>query len=171
MARDAVMYPHAAMPPPVWSVNPDAAAKTAGTLGTVSIALGLCACLAAGAFGIAAPHGVNVFFAFSLIFVGCSGLALLISGAGAVGARSHIRARRPWNPQAAKVRTLVLGMWLCTVVGDALGCLITAAVLGGSPYDTPLPVAIAVGTVIVALATTTCGGLVSFTLRRRLPRA
>ncbi|MDT8909571.1 hypothetical protein [Amycolatopsis sp. PS_44_ISF1] len=165
------MHPYPAVPPPRWNTDPDVAARTAGTLGAVSIALGLGACLAAGAFGIAAPHGVTVFFAFSLVFIGCSGLALLISGTGALGARSHIRARRPWTPQAAKVRTLVLGMWLCTVVGDALGCLIIAAVLGASEYSTPLPVAIAVGTIVVALATTTCGGLVSFKLRRRLPRA
>ncbi|SFB55709.1 hypothetical protein SAMN05216266_11942 [Amycolatopsis marina] len=120
--------------------------------------------------GITAPTETHPLFYFGLIFVAGGAFSLLFAGVGAATAGS----RAPAAPEAdlrffQGIRRLVLAMWLCAVVADALGVLVVLAIAdgrGGTPLSATTEVVVFIG----AAVTIVWAGITSVVMRRVLPR-
>jgi hypothetical protein len=120
--------------------------------------------------GATAPTDTHPFFYFGLILFGGGAVALLFAGVGAVAAGS----RTPVAPEPdlrffAGIRRLVLAMWLCALVTDALGVLVVLAIAGGRG-STPLGTGALIVVFAAAAVTVVCAGMTSVVMRRMLPR-
>lgn len=121
--------------------------------------------------GTAAPTGTHPLFYLGLILLGGGALSLLFAGIGGIAVRSRVSAGRQLDPRfTAGIRRLVLAMWLCSLVADALGCLIVLVIANGRGGTAPLGSHIQVMVFVLAAVTVACAGLACIVLRRLLPR-
>lgn len=119
--------------------------------------------------GVAAPTDTHPLFYFGLIFLGGGSVGLLLAGSGAVAAGSRVpTAEEPDLRFFQGIRRLVLAMWLCAVVTDALGVLVMLAIAGGRG-STPLSTSTLTVAFATAAITVICGGITSAVMRRVLP--
>lgn len=120
--------------------------------------------------GIAAPPDTHPLFYFGLIFLGGGALGLLLAGVGAATAGSRVPvAPEPDLRFFQGIRRLVLAMWLCAMIIDALGVLVVLAIAGGRG-STPLSTGAAIVAFVAAAVTVVCAGIASVVMRRVLPR-
>lgn len=104
----------------------------------VSVALALITLVALVWLGLAAPAGTHPFFYFALILFGGGALSLLIAGGGGFSAGSRLSTGQLSRTSAAGIRRLVVAMWLCALVADALGVLVLLAISNGRGNTTPI---------------------------------
>jgi hypothetical protein len=115
----------------------------------MSISVAILVLVVLTSLGIAAPVDTHPFF---YILFGGGAVGLRFAGVGALFAGS----RTPTVPSLdlaffAGTRRMVLAMWLCALVTDALGVLVMLAIAGGRG-STP----VGTGTVITTFAAEPC---------------
>ncbi|MFD2422144.1 hypothetical protein [Amycolatopsis pigmentata] len=145
--------------------------RKAGRIGGMALSVSLIAIIVLIALGMTAPKGTDPFFYLALGLCGAGAVALLLAGIGALFARD----RTPTLPAMdreffAGVRRMVLAMWLCAVVTDALGILLLLAIKGGTGGAPPLGRVTLGVAYTVAAVTVICAGVSSIAMRRLLPR-
>lgn len=133
--------------------------------GTASVVLALASWVTLVWIGVAAPARTHPLVYFGLIFLGAGGFALLLTGAGALNARSRSFAGRLTPSFVTGVRNLVLAMWWCTIVTDVLGCLIVVGTAGRGG-TAPLTAGMVVTIFVIAVVTVSTAGVTSFSVRR-----
>jgi hypothetical protein len=138
-------------------------------LGGISVGVAVLVLVALVWLGIAAPTGAHPFFYFGLILLGGAALSLLFAGVGGVAVRSRASSGLQFDPRfAAGIRRLVLAMWLCALVLDALGFLIVLVIANGRGGTAPLGAPMLAITFFLAAVTVVCAGMTSYVLRRLL---
>lgn len=121
--------------------------------------------------GMSTPDGTHPFFYIALAFFGGGAMSLLLSGVGAVMARSHEPTIWTLDRQFFNsVRRLVLGTWIFTIVVDVVGVLIVVRVQRVPSAPVPLSTGTVVSTFVVAVLTVVVAGTNSFVTRRHVPR-
>lgn len=145
--------------------------RRAGLVAAMSLSLSLIAILVLVGLGMAAPRGTHPFFYIGLVFLGGAAFSLLLGGVGALFARD----RTPTIPVLdveffAGVRRMMLAMWLCAVVMDALGVLVLLAIMGDRGGTTRLGTGMLIVAFTVAASTVVCAGVTSVVMRRLIPR-
>jgi hypothetical protein len=144
--------------------------SAANSVGGISISVAILVLVVLTSLGITAPVDTHPFFYFGLILFGGGAVGLLFAGIGALIAGS----RTPMVPSAdlvffTGIRRMVLAMWLCALVADALGVLVVLAIAGGRG-STPLRTGTLITTFAAGVVTVVCAGVTSVVMRRRLPR-
>ena len=148
-----------------------ATSSGAKPLGGISVGVAVVVLVALVWLGTVAPTGTHPFFYFGLILLGGAALSLLSAGVGGIVVRSRASAGLRLDPRlVAGTRRLVLAMWLCALVLDALGSLIVLVIANGRGDTTPLGAHILAIAFFLAAATVVCAGITSYVLRRVLPR-
>lgn len=137
----------------------------------MALSVSLVAIIVLVGLGLAAPKGTDPFFYLALGLCGAGAVALLLAGVGALFARD----RTPSLPASdreffAGVRRMMLAMWLCAVVTDALGVLILLAIRSGTAGAPPLSRGTLGIALTVAAVTVICAGVSSVAMRRLLPQ-
>lgn len=145
--------------------------RGAGRIAGTSLSVSLIAIIVLVGLGLTAPEGTDPFFYLALGLCGASAFALLLAGIGALFARDRTPTLPALDRQFfAGVRRMVLAMWLCAVVTDALGILILLAIKGGTGGAPPLSWSALVVAFTVAAVTVVCAWVTSVVMRRVLPR-
>jgi hypothetical protein len=144
--------------------------SAANSVAGMSISVAILVLVVLTSLGIAAPVDTHPFFYFGLILFGGGAVGLLFAGVGALFAGS----RTPTVPSLdlaffAGTRRMVLAMWLCALVTDALGVLVMLAIAGGRG-STPVGTGTVITTFAAGAVTVVCAGVTSVVMRRRLPR-
>ncbi|EHY87239.1 hypothetical protein [Saccharomonospora azurea] len=145
------------------------AQSAARSVGNTAIGVALLVLVALIWLGLAAPTGIHPFFYFGLIFLGGGAVGLLFAGVGVMAVRSRVPTTADLRFFQG-IRRLVLAMWLCAVVADALGILVVLAIAGGQG-STPLGASTLTVAFATAAVTVICAGITSTVMRRVLPTA
>ncbi|MEY7974183.1 hypothetical protein AB8O38_19485 [Saccharomonospora xinjiangensis] len=141
--------------------------STARSVASTAIGVAVLALTALIWLGVAAPIDTHPLFYFGLIFLGGGAMGLLLAGVGAMAARSHASTAADLRSFQG-IRRLVLAMWLCAVVADAVGVLVLLAIAGGRG-STPLSTTTLTVAFATAAITVICAGITSAVMRRVLP--
>ncbi|WP_247648684.1 hypothetical protein [Saccharomonospora xinjiangensis] len=141
--------------------------STARSVASTAIGVAVLALTALIWLGVAAPTDTHPLFYFGLIFLGGGAMGLLLAGVGAMAARSRASTSADFRSFQG-IRRLVLAMWLCTVVADALGVLVLLAIAGGRG-STPLSTSTLAVAFATAAITVVGAGFTSAVMRRVLP--
>jgi hypothetical protein len=140
-------------------------------LGGASVAVAVLVLVALVWLGTIAPTGTHPLFYFGLIMLGAGALSLLFAGVGGIAVRSRASGGQQLDPRfVAGIRRLVLAMWLCALVLDALGCLTVLVIANGRGAITPPGTPIVATAFFLAAVTVVAAGMTSVILRRLLPR-
>jgi len=144
--------------------------SVARSVAGMSITVAILVIVVLTSLGIAAPVDTHPFFYFGLILFGGGAVGLLFAGIGALFAGS----RTPTVSSSdlvffTGIRRLVLAMWLCALVADALGVLVVLAIANGRG-STPLASGTLITTFAAGVVTVACAGVTSVVMRRLLPR-
>ncbi|GAB2962705.1 hypothetical protein LWP59_18395 [Amycolatopsis acidiphila] len=140
------------------------------SLSIVAIGLAVLVLAALVWLGVVAPTDTHPLFYFGLIFLGGGAIGLLSSGVGVAAAGSRTPTTRALDLQFFQgIRRLVVAMWLCVIVFDALGVLVVLAVAGGRG-STPVGTGALTVAFAAAAVTVVCAGIASVVMRRLLPK-
>ncbi|WP_431879710.1 hypothetical protein [Amycolatopsis sacchari] len=143
----------------------------AGRIAALSLSVSAAVVVVLVTLGLTAPTGTHPFFYLGLACQGGGAASLLFGGVGVVVARD----RTPTIPALdaeffAGVRRLVLAMWWCALVTNALGILIMLSIADGAGGDAPIPAPRLAATFAVAVVTMATATTTSVSMRRILPR-
>jgi hypothetical protein len=145
--------------------------RVVGVTGTLVIVMSFAVTAGLAGIGMSTPEGTHPFFYIALAFFGGGAMSLLLSGVGAVMARSHEPTIWTLDRQFFdSVRRLVLGTWIFTIVVTVIGCLIVLRVQRVPDAPAPLGTGTVVSTFVVAVLTVVVTGVNSFVTRRLVPR-
>lgn len=133
-------------------------------VGTAAVIVAFAGWITLAWLGVTAPARTHPLVYFGLIFLGAGSFTLLLTGAGALTARSRSLAGQLTPSFVAGVRTLVLAMWLCAIVTDVLGCLIIFGT-GGRGGTAPLTPGLLLVPLAVTAVTVGAAWMTAFSVR------